>query len=939
MLGGVIILVSIGYLGLLFAIAHYGDRLAARGRSPTRNPEVYALAIAVACTSFTFYGNVGRAATSGLDFLPNFIGSTILFSLWPVLWLKIIRICKANRITSLADFISSRYGKSSWLGGLVTVTAVVGVAPYIALQLKSIASSLAILVDHANATVYAPFDGGKPLYGAMTPETTLLVALALTLFAVLFGTRHIDSSEHHDGLITAIAFESLVKLFAFVAVGLFVTFSLYDGFGDLFSKAAATPGLSKLFVISPQALSGEWIALMLTTLLAMVCLPWQFYITAVENADETHLAKAVWLFPAYLLTINLFVLPIALAGRMLFVGTAADADMFVVSLPTHLNQDTLALLAYVGGLSASSAMVIVGTIALSIMVCNNLVMPLLLRWGWVDLKLGGDRTGLLLMIRRTSIVVTMLLGFGYYHYASESHSLVAIGMVSLVAAVQFAPAVFGGIYWRNGTARGAMTGLALGFLLWVYTMLLPSFARSGWLPISFIEAGPWGIELLRPHALFGLQGMDALSHTLFWSLVVNVGAYVAVSLMGRQSTIERVHAALFVDVFRHGAKRRDPHYRGGSATVQQLQHLVSRFVGPQRTAQAFASFAMGNGLSIRPGQAAAGALLDHAETLLAGAVGAATARAVIGSVATGESVGLEDMYRILDETSQVIRYSRMLEVKSAELEDLTRQLQSANERLKELDLLKDEFLSTISHELRTPLTSIRAFTEILSDSPDVTAAERAQFLAIIGAESARLTRLIDQILDLAQMEAGKAPWQMTDVDARAAIVQALASMDGLAKERGVTLALQVPLVLPLVRADRDQLVQVLVNLLSNAVKFCGKSGGQVEVSAAADDNCIAVTVADNGPGVPPEDRESIFEKFHRPAGSAGQERKGTGLGLAISKRIIDHFGGAITVGDAPGGGASFSFVVPLAPAAGGEAYTARADDGEETPAIKLQAGE
>jgi len=910
MSGGLVITVSFMYLGLIFAIAYYGDIRAERGRSLAKNPYIYTLSIAVFCTSWTFYGSVGRAATSGLGFLPIYLGPTLMFMVWSVVLVKIIRICKVNRITSIADFISSRYGKSSILGGLVTIIAVVGTTPYISLQLKSIATSFTILVNAPDEpTVWAT--SGE---GIFAMDTTFMVALILAVFSILFGTRHIDASEHHEGLVAAIAFESLVKLFAFLAVGIFVTYGINDGFVDLFTKAQARADLDFVFNIGDDSGYSEWMTMTILSMAAIICLPRQFYITAVENTDEGHLRKAVWLFPLYLLIINLFVLPIAVGGKMIFAGTVADADMFVLTVPIFHDQGILALFVFIGGLSAASSMVIVAAIALSTMVCNNMVMPLLLHFNWAGGAERRDLSGLLLLIRRASIVVILLLGYGYFRIASESYSLVTIGLVSFSAAAQFAPAIFIGIFWKGASRNGALTGLLLGFIIWAYTLLLPSFAQSGWLPISFIDQGPYGIEFLKPYALFGLEGLDRLTHALLWSMLFNIGGFMVVSLRSNQGAMERIQGGLFVDVFLHteGQKESGSRYWSGTATIADLQELVGRFVGGSRAAQAFLAFARENNIQLNKSTVADSALLDHAETLLAGAIGSATARVMIGSVVKGEIVGLDDVYQILDETSQVIEYSRQLETKSVELEDTTRQLQSANNRLQEFDLLKVDLFSTISHELRTPLTAIRAFSEILSDNEEVAEVERQRFLNVIIKESQRLTRLIDQILDLAKMEAGRMDWSMGRVDLSGAINQALAAMDGLMKEKNVALKVAISDGIPPVMADRDQLVQVVINLLSNAIKFCRHPGGVVEVAVIVRFSDVLVSVTDNGAGILPENYTQIFEKYHQTNQASDQMPRGTGLGLAICREIITFFGGEIWVKTTKEKGACFLFSIPFA---------------------------
>ncbi len=907
----VILLVAAAYLSLLFAIAYYCDKRADAGRSLIANPYIYALSIAVYCTSWTFYGSVGRAASSGIDFLPIYLGPTLTFVLWGFVLLKIIRICKAHRITSIADFISSRYGKSARLSVLVTLIAVVGIVPYISLQLKAVSTSFNVLVQYPEV-VMPPISSRVPVLA----DTAFLVALLMAMFAILFGTRHIDASEHHEGMVAAIAFESVVKLVAFLAVGIFVTFGLYDGFGDLFAAAAQAPQVAPLFTAEGGASYGQWMTLMILSMAAIICLPRQFQVSVVENVNEDHLKKAVWLFPLYLLAINIFVLPIAIGGLLHFPGGEVDADTFVLTVPMAEKREGLALFAFIGGLSAATGMVIVAAIALSTMVCNDLVMPALLRWRWLRLTARGDLSGLLLTIRRGSIILILMLAYAYYRFIGESAALVTIGLVSFAAAAQFAPAMIGGIFWKGGTCTGATIGLSLGFAVWIYTLLLPSFALSGWLPAEFIEAGAFGIALLKPYELFGLRGMDSLSHAVFWSMFVNIGGYVIGSLLSRQSAIERIQGALFVDVLTHSAAHGYSGAHGGSrfwrgsATVPDLRELLARFIGSRQADRALNNYARARGLNLSKQREADASLVSFVERLLAGAIGAASARVMVASVAKGEVVGLEEVMKILDETSQVIEYSHGLEQKSRELEATTAELRAANDRLKELDRLKDDFLSTVSHELRTPLTSIRSFSEILGDNPDLELQQREKFLNIIVKESERLTRLINEILDLAKMDAGRMDWQMADIDPRPAIEDALAASSGLFAERAIRLDVDFAGPLATVHADRDRLMQVIVNLLSNAVKFCDQANGHVIVAVESRHGRLHIRVTDNGPGVPPNDRQFIFEKFQESREKLADKPRGTGLGLAISRQIVEYFAGTIWVEDAPGHGAVFCFSIP-----------------------------
>jgi signal transduction histidine kinase len=496
-----------------------------------------------------------------------------------------------------------------------------------------------------------------------------------------------------------------------------------------------------------------WFSLVVLSGLAFLFLPRQFQVAVVENVNEAHLKRAAWLFPLYLLLINIFVLPIALGGLLHFAGQGVDADTFVLTFPMSQRQEGLTLLAFIGGLSSATGMVIVETIALSTMVCNDLVMPMLLRHKRAALAESKDLSGLLLGIRRGAIVVILLLGYLYFRLAGEAYALVAIGLISFAAVAQFAPALIGGMYWRGGTRGGALAGLTAGFLVWAYTLLLPSFAKSGWLPGDFLAQGFFGIELLRPQQLFGLTGIDEISHCLFWSFFANIGAYVAVSLLRPPMVAEATQATLFVDALSETGQGGAVLWRG-RAQVSDLQELVGRFLGPNRAQSAFAGFARRNGRDGDSKPEADAKLVQFAESLLAGAIGSASARVMVASVAKEEPLSIEEVMHILDEASQLRTYSRELERKSRELTAATLELREANERLQELDRVKDDIMSSVTHELRTPLTSIRAFSELLRDDPKMHLADRERFLGLIVSEAERLTRLINQTLDLAKIESG-----------------------------------------------------------------------------------------------------------------------------------------------------------------------------------------
>jgi signal transduction histidine kinase len=904
----VIVPISFAYLGVLFAIAWLGDRRAAAGRSIIANPYIYALSLGVYCTTWTFYGSVGRAASSGIGFLPVYLGPTLMIALWWYVWRKVIRISKTYRITSIADFVASRYGKSQRLGGMVTVIAVLGVIPYISLQLKAISGSFTILLHHP-AIVMPAQAPEQPFY----LDTGLYIAVTLAAFSILFGARHLDATERHEGLVAAIAFESMVKLLAFLAVGAFVTFGVYGGFGDIFRLAHEAPRLQRLMTVGGTGGYATWAFLTVLSMLSIMFLPRQFQISVVENVDEGHLHKALWLFPLYLLLINVFVLPVALGGLLLFAGGGVDADTFVLTIPMAEHRQGLALFAFIGGLSAGTGMVIVETIALSTMVCNDLVMPLLLRQRWLRLDARPDLSGLLLAIRRLAIGAILILGYIYFRAAGEAYALVAIGLISFAAVAQFAPAILGGIYWKGATRAGATAGLLAGFVVWGYTLALPSLAKSGWLPAGFIDEGLLGIALLRPQQLFGLTGLDEISHALFWSMLANIGLYVGVSLAGHPGVAETRQAALFVDVFHRTQGLERSRLWRGQASVADLLPLLGRFLGPDRAREAFLAYGRRRGLESVEELPADADLVHFAETQLAGAIGAASARVMVASVVHEETPSLREVMDILDEASQVRAYSHQLEEKSRQLEVATTELREANARLQELDRMKDDFVSTVTHELRTPLTSIRAFSEILRDAPEATAEERGRFLAIIVKETERLSRLINQMLDMAKLESGNAEWHTSELDLNEVVGEAVDATGQLFRERAVALSISVPPGVPRVRADRDRLMQVLINLLSNAVKFSPEGRGRVDVLVSVEGEALRVDVRDNGPGISPADQPTVFERFRQVGDALTGRPGGTGLGLPISKRIVEHFGGRLWVESDLGKGATFSFVLPLEP--------------------------
>ncbi len=657
---GILLLVSVTYVGLLFAVAYYGDRRAARRGAPSAKPWTYSLALGVYCTSWTFYGAVGRAADSGWDFLPIYLGPLLVFAFGYPLIARLIQISKRHNITSIADFIGARYGRHQKLAMAVTLVVVVGVLPYIALQLKAVAFGFEVLSrpigSGASVVIADPFH-----------DSALFFALLLAGFSILFGTRQIVSSENHHGMVLAIAFESTVKLVAFVSVGLFACYGVFGGIGDAYGHALQLPQLARL----PDG--GSWTAGFVTqTLLAAIailCLPRQFHVAVVESTSAADLRRARWVFPAYLLLISALVLPIAAAGlQLLPAGNAPDT--FVLALPRATGHNGLALFTYLGGFSAATSMVIVETIALSTMLSNEVVMPILFNSPRLRLRLAqrGDLSGLLKAIRRCAILAIVCAAYLYYRLFAASGSLSAIGLLSFAAVAQFAPSVIGGLLWRGGSYQGALAGLTIGSAVWCYTLLLPALLEAFGTGGALLTHGPWGMSWLRPQALFGTEALDEITHGALWSTGLNLLAYIVVPWLASPGLRERLQASRFLEDARELSLPMPPATRV-SATVGDLLALLERFFGDERARSAFEDYAARQGRAPPSvDERVSPELARHAEHLLSGALGASSARLVLASALRGRDLQFEDVIRLLDETSHEIQFNR--ELLRAALENL-----------------------------------------------------------------------------------------------------------------------------------------------------------------------------------------------------------------------------------------------------------------------------
>lgn len=878
-------LVCLSYVALLFFVAFLADRRAARGHSSTwmRSPLIYTLSLSIYCTAWTFYGAVGYAARSGLEFLTIYLGPTLVMVGWWWGLRKLVRVGRSQRVTSIADLLSARYGKSNALAIGVTLLAVIGITPYISLQLQSITLSFAIFAE------------ADPLRSYHETTTVFWVTAGLAIFAILFGTRNLNANERHHGVVTAIALEAVVKLLALLAVGIFVVWGISGGVSETMSRIDASR------IGDWRVDGGRWAAITFLSAAAFVCLPRMFQVMVVENEDERHLRVAAWAFPLYLLLISMFVVPIAAIGLEL-LPPGSNPDMFVLTVPLSQGQQGLAMLSFLGGFSSATSMVIVAAMALSTMVSNHMVMPIWLRMQGAGASVSGDVRNVVLFARRISIAVIMALGYFYYTLSGGGAALASVGLISFAGISQMLPALVGGLFWRGATRSGALTGLSVGFAIWVYTMLLPALG-GGMLPDYILADGLFGMSWLRPQALFGIEGLDSTVHAVLWSMSLNATAFCLVSLLTFPSPIERLQGAQFVNVFEHSSGPRG--WTGSVAQSEDLMVMSQRILGAAE-AQAFfqRELARQGGRGTLPEPTPA--FLERLERELSASIGAAAAHAMIGQIVGGSSVSVQDLLAVADETAQMLEYSNQLEEQSAELSRTARQLRVTNEKLTQISQQKDAFLSQVSHELRTPMTSIRAFSEILRDEGEIPVTEKTRYASIIHDEALRLTRLLNDLLDLSVLESGQVSLNVTAGTLGEVMDHAVST--ALAGAEGAIKVQRDPKFDALrISSDLDRLAQVFINLIANAQKYCDAETPELTIRVTRGLGEIWIDFSDNGSGVPADHQQLIFEKFSR---VSPERAGGAGLGLAICREIMQRLGGDIAYLSGQKGG-SFRISLPV----------------------------
>jgi Na+/proline symporter/signal transduction histidine kinase len=888
-----LIIIILAYLGVIFYIAFWGNK---NNRSKwVNNPYVYTLSLAVYCSAWTYYGSVGTAAESGIRFLPIYLGPVIAIPLWIILMRKILRIAKQHNIASIADFISLRYGRNRLLGAVVTIVCLLATVPYLSLQLKAISESFQVI------TAQSQFDSTHVL-----KDSTFYIALILAVFVTFFSTQKSDATTKNRGIIASIAFESILKLVFFLAIGIYVTFFLFDGTTDIYERIASTDSFEKLFGFGDTG-GLDWFFLILLSFFAIFLLPRQFQVSVVENNREKHIKKAIWLFPLYLLLFNIFVIFIAWGGKLTF-GDTVNPDYYTLLLPLENGNSVMALLVFLGGFSAVVSMIVISTIALSNMVSNNMIIP----YGFLSKFVKSDpekNASHIITIRRVAIFTIIILAYIIYANFSVQISLDSIGLISFVIIALLAPSFFLGLFWNRGSSKGALAGIIVGFLVIIYTLIVPFTLQAYGASESFIEEGLFGSSSLKPYALFGIDFLSPASHAFFWSLLLNTLTYVWVSVAGKGNYRERNYAEMFVNV--KSSELEDSAFVWkGEAYVEDIKEVLVKFLGTKRSERALQLFFKKYDLS--PDTKIADArLINFSEKLLTGTIGGASAKILISSVVKEDKVSLVEVLEILEESKENIARNKLLKEKSNELSLLAGQLKDANEELIVKDKQKDEFLDTVAHELKTPITGIRGAAEILLDDGDEMPPKlKEQFLQNILDDSDRFTRLIQNILDFEKLAEGRHELTSGMHNFPDTLDRVITSVNPVASKAEVMIQVFANGDAYAVY-DEDRIIQVLTNLISNAIKFCSKQEGIIEINYQIKEGKLIVSVADNGFGVPEEDIAYVFDKFYQSKNQNTIKPEGSGLGLAITKRIIESHGGSINVINQEKSGAKFTFEIPI----------------------------
>jgi signal transduction histidine kinase len=891
-----IIGVSLLYLLLIVATAILSQKNTTWRKVFSNNGIIYALSLTVYCTAWTFYGSIGRASTNGLGYLGVYLGPTLVAPLFFLVLKKMIRISKYLRITSIADFISSRYGKNITLGVLVSVFCLMIVIPYISIQLKAFDFSFSILHEGSFQAMES-----SPIH--FYEDHSLIFVTICAIIAVIFGANKLDPSEKHPEIVSVVAVESIIKLLAFLTGGIVVTFIIFNGIGDIFSQAYDRFDMSQFTQLDGEGLDYQtWMWVLVLSAFAFLLLPRQFHMSVVENESVAHLKEATWITPLYLCLITLFVLPIAFAGKLLF-DPSIEGDTYLLSIPLSEGMPIIATIVYIGGLAAISGMMIISMVSLSIMISNNIFLPLLLKFEKQYTYFLADMNTRLLQLRRVSIIIVMLLSFAFYKGFTINYSLVSVGLISFAGIAQLAPMVFLGLYWKQASAKGAIAGFLVGIILWAYTLPFANLAELGVFSNEILEKGPWGFAFLNPHSLMGIEGMSNIAHGSFWSLGANTLVMLLISLYTNRSTLEIAQSDIFINPEKY-YKAEIPQ----SATIIReadsgaMINILNQILGAGKTTEVIDQYLTENKLRQIPKYADSN-FIQYIENHLSGSIGTASANIVLNYFVKQQPVEADSLIKLLDQTYQVYQYSQEIEGKSKELEETTNELSNANKRLQELDQLKNEFISNVTHELRTPLTSIRSIAGILQNY-EVTNEEKKTFYSLIEKESKRVTDLVNQVLDLRKLEFDK-NIRLQSINLSSILDEVALGMQESMGHRTFT----YPENSPSFKGDPSIMKQVIINLVSNAIKFTANDGS-IRIRIVEELDVVILEIEDNGIGISSKDQPLIFERFYQVKSDDHHKTQGSGLGLAITKSLIEKLGGVIQLESQLGKGSIFTITLP-----------------------------
>ena len=879
--------VVILYLALLFLVAHQAEKK--KSKIWVNNPYIYALSLAVYCTAWTYYGSIGVAVNDGLDYLPIYVGPIIIIPAWIYINRKIIRIARINKVSSIADFISLRYGNSRSFGAIITLVCIFGIIPYIGLQIKAISETFHLVTK-------------TPISKALFTDNATYVVVLLALFSSYYGTRYVDASEKRLGIISAVALESFLKLIFLIVLGIFVTFFVFDGFSDIFQKASQFSDFKAKNTFSGLEGSINWIILSLISASAIFLLPRQFHTTIVENRQEKHLKTAIWFFPLYLLIFNIFVFPIAWGGRIIFDGHSVNPEFYSILIPQHFGNQLITVLVFLGGLSSSISMVIISSITLSIMLSNNLIIP----YGWLD-KFKSDNdiknTKSITNIRKISIFILIVTAFIFYKFFILQNSLYSVGLISFVVISQLGPSFFGAIFWRRGSYKGSVFGLIGGLIICYFGLIIPQYYFS-----YNQEFKGFLIEMYDWLSFFNIPYLDSISQIFFWSILINMILFTVISLSQKGDYRERNFAEIYVDVDRYIQNHENAFIWRGKAYVSDIRNILVKFLGEKKTEQAMRIFNLKYNIDTRT-ETADARFIKFSENLLSGRIGTASAKILIEGVTYEDKISLKEVLEILEESKENISLNKKLTEQSRELRQLSDELSSANENLIFKDKQKDDFLDSVAHELRTPLTAIRSAGEILANDDDIPLDIKREFLNNIITESDRLNEIINDILYLDKLEHGEITLNIKTNDIIETYQKALNPISHLLHQKNIHLSEVNLLTETKFEYDEARLIQVFQNILGNALKFTDVQG-TIQAKFQEKDNQLIIRIFNTGKQIPEDDLNLIFDKFYQSRNQNIRKPLGSGLGLAICRKIMQAHKGNISA-ENNGLGVSFVLKLPL----------------------------